>query len=81
MALAETPVKQERGDDRDDCHRRLEGDMERGAVVRRVDENEPTDENGRRSGDDRAGKTEMDWPQFSLPYMFITRLSRVFLLR
>jgi hypothetical protein len=49
------------------------------AVVGRVDENEPTDENGRRSSDDRTGKAEMDWPQSSLPYMFITRLFLVFL--
>jgi hypothetical protein len=53
--------------------------MEGGAVVRRVDENEPTNEDGRRPGDDRAGKTEMDRPQLSLPYMFITRLFVVFL--
>jgi hypothetical protein len=66
VALAETPVKQERGDDRDDRDSRFEGDVEGGTVVSGVDENEPADEDGRRSRDDRAGETEMNRPQLSL---------------
>jgi hypothetical protein len=81
VTLVEAAVEEQRGDNCDDCDSRLEGDVKGRAVVGRVDENEPTDENGRRPGDDRASKTEMDRPQLSLPYIFITRLFRVFLLQ
>jgi hypothetical protein len=72
-------VDQVRRDYRDGRDDRLEGDVERRALVAEIDEREPADQQSRRARQRPYDDGEVNRPQLkNLPYVFISRIWELF---